>query len=528
MPAMPSRTCHPVVLIVRDGWGSNPNPAHNEFNAVFLGKHPVDDRLMREYPHVLVKTCGLDVGLPAGVMGNSEVGHQNIGAGRIVDQEIVRIDKTVRDGTFFKNTASAGAVEFVKKNGGRLHVMGLVSDAGVHATIDHLVACVELGKRAGLKEVFIHAITDGRDTPPTSGKGFIMQVEERCAKLGVGKIATVCGRYYSMDRDKRWDRVQRAYDCMVSGGGFKVRNATGALEHYYANPSIPTMHGDEFVAPSNVVGADGKPIGLIADGDAIIFANFRGDRPREITRAFMQPDFAGFSRMKLLKLYFATMTEYEHGVPVHPIFMKPPKMHNILGMYVSDLGLKQFRCAETEKYPHVTFFFNDYRDEAFSGEDWSIVPSPKVATYDLQPEMSAQGVCDESVKRILSRQYDLVVINFANTDMVGHTGSLPAAITAVETVDACVGRVMGAVKEIGGSAVVMADHGNCEQMYDPIHQCPHTSHTLNDVEMIVVDDRFKGAKLRGGGRLADVAPTMLQMMGLEAPKEMTGRSLLKE
>jgi 2,3-bisphosphoglycerate-independent phosphoglycerate mutase len=520
-----SRT-RPVVLIIRDGWGMNPDPSQNEFNAIHLAKHPVDDQLMKEYPSTLIKTCGLDVGLPAGVMGNSEVGHQNIGAGRIVDQEIVRIDKAIQTGAFFKNPSAVKAVEFVLKNKGRLHIFGLVSDAGVHATIDHIMACVELAKRNQLAEVFIHAITDGRDTPPMSGMAYIEQVESRCAQIGMGTIATIAGRYYAMDRDKRWDRVQRAYDCMVYGKGDKVLNAKAALESYYKNPSIPTMKGDEFVPPSNIVDAQGKPIALIRSGDAIIFANFRGDRPRELTRAFVDEDFQGFTRSEKLNVYFATMTEYETGLPVHPLFFKPEKMENILGRYASDQGLTQFRCAETEKYPHVTFFFNDYCDEAFKGEDRAIVPSPKVPTYDLQPEMSAAGVCDESVKRLLSGKYDLAVINFANPDMVGHTGSLEAAIKAVETVDACVGKILDAVKKMGGCAIVTADHGNCEQMYDPINKSPHTSHTLNEVALIVVDDRFKGVKLRSGGRLADVAPTLLKMIGLTIPPGMTGQSLI--
>ncbi|MBI4025983.1 MAG: 2,3-bisphosphoglycerate-independent phosphoglycerate mutase [Verrucomicrobia bacterium] len=524
---MTATTHRPVVLVIRDGWGHNPDPSHNEFNAVRLAKHPVDDRLLRECPHTLIKTCGLDVGLPQGVMGNSEVGHQNIGAGRVVDQEIVRIDKAIASGAFFKNPAALGAVEFARQHHGRLHVMGLISDAGVHATIDHLMACVEIGKRNGLSEVFIHAITDGRDTPPMSGIGYVRQVEDRCAKLGAGQIATVGGRYYIMDRDKRWDRVQRAYDCLVAGSGHRARNAADALQTYYANPSIPTMKGDEFVPPCNIVKEDGSPVATIGSGDAIIFANFRGDRPREITRALVDPDFKGFAIPHPLNIYFTTMTEYEPGLAVHPLFFKPEKMHDILGMYISRLGLNQFRCAETEKYPHVTFFFNDYRDEPFESEERVIVPSPKVATYDLQPEMSAEGVCAESVRRLQSRKFALGVINFANPDMVGHTGSLPAAIRAVETVDACVGRVLEAAQKAGASALVTADHGNCEQMYDPVNRCPHTSHTLNDVALVVVDEKHKRACLRSGGRLADVAPTLLDMMEIAAPPEMRGRSLLQ-
>ncbi len=518
----------PVVLIIRDGWGSNPDLSQNEYNAIFLAKHPVDDRLMREYPHTLIKTCGLDVGLPAGVMGNSEVGHQNIGAGRIVDQEIVRIDKAIQDGSFFKSTVLLEAVEFVKNHKGRLHVMGLISDAGVHATIDHLMACVEFGKRNGLSEVFIHAITDGRDTPPTSGIGYLQQVKERCSKLGMGTIVSVSGRYYFMDRDQRWNRVQRAYDCMVQGAGLKFSNAQEALEAYYANPSIPTMKGDEFILPSNIVGKNKEPLALIQDGDAVIFANFRGDRPREITHAFTDSKFHGFDRGKRLDLYFATMTEYETDLETHPIFRKSEKIQNILGMYLCQLGFKQFRCAETEKYPHVTFFFNDYRDEPFENEDRVIVPSPQVPTYDLQPEMSADGVCKESVSHILSQKYDLMVINFANPDMVGHTGSLQAAVVAVETVDRCVGKILDAAQQVNASVIVTADHGNCEQMYDPIHQCPHTSHTLNEVALIVVDQKMKNRSLRHGGRLADIAPTVLDLMELEIPREMTGKSLIEK
>lgn len=525
---MKTSSKRPVVLIVRDGWGHNPDRTQDVHNAVIQAKRPIDERLMKEYPHTLIKTCGLDVGLPEGVMGNSEVGHQNIGAGRIVDQEIVRIDKTIENGEFFKNKAAVGAIEFVQKNNGKLHVMGLVSDAGVHATIDHLMACVELAKRNHLSQVFIHAFTDGRDTPPQSGVKFLLQVKERCAKLGLGVIASVAGRYYAMDRDKRWERIQKTYDCLVSGIGPTAADPVSVLENYYVNPTIPTMKGDEFVPPTVIVDDSGKPIATVENGDAVIFFNFRGDRPREITRAFVEEGFQGFSREKRLDVYFATMTQYELGLPVHPMFFKPPKMENILGMHVSRLGLKQFRCAETEKYPHVTFFFNDYRDEPFEGEDRLIVPSPKVPTYDLKPEMSAEEVCAESVRRISSNQYDLVIINFANPDMVGHTGSLSAAIRAVEVVDACVGRVLDATLRVGGAAVVTADHGNCEQMYDVAHKAPHTSHTLNDVWLIVVDERCKDGKLRKGGRLADVAPTLLELLGVPIPAEMTGTSLFEK
>ena len=523
---MSTQPVKPAVLIVRDGWGYNPDPSQNQYNTIFQAKHPADDALSQKYPHTLIKTGGLDVGLPRGVMGNSEVGHQNIGAGRIVDQEIVRIDKAIENGSFFNNEAAVGAVNFAKANQGRLHVFGLVSDAGVHATIDHIIGCVQLGQKHGIKEVFIHAFTDGRDTPPTSGVAYVLQVEQRCQKLGIGKIATVCGRYYSMDRDKRWDRVQTAYECLTEGKGPRSKSVKETMEHYYANPTNSSMLGDEFIPATCITDNQGEPVATIRDGDAIVFANFRGDRPRELTRAFVDPDFKGFPRKKLLNLYFATMTEYEKGLNVHPLFIKPPKMDNILGMYLSQLGLTQFRCAETEKFPHVTFFFNDYREEPFPGEERGIIPSPKVATYDLQPEMSADGVCTETVNRILSKKYNVVIVNFANPDMVGHTGSLPAAIKAVEKVDVCVGKVVEAARQIGASVMITADHGNCEQTYDVANKCPHTSHTMNDVPLIVVDDRYVGKPLRNGGRLADIAPTLLELMGLPVPKEMTGQSLL--
>ncbi len=523
---MDTKLLRPLVLVIRDGWGFNPKPVQNEFNAIFLAKHPVDDRLMHHYPHILIKTCGLDVGLSSGIMGNSEVGHQNIGAGRVVDQEVVRIDKAIQSGDFFENSVGLAAIEYVKKRQSKFHIIGLASDAAVHAKIDHLMACVEFAQRAGLAEVFIHAITDGRDSPPTSGINFVRDIEQRCAKLKIGKIATVNGRYYSMDRDRRWDRIQRAYECMVQGIGLRFKTATEALQSYYAAPLLPSMHGDEFVPPSVIVNEKGQPITTIGEEDAVVFVNFRGDRPRELTHAFVDPDFNGFKRSNRLELYFATMTEYEVGLPVHPFFRKPWKMQNILGMYLSRLGLKQFRCAETEKYPHVTYFFNDYRDDPFDGEDRYLVPSPKVSTYDLRPEMSAHGVCKESLRCIQSREYDFILINFANPDMVGHTGSLPAAIRAVETVDKCVGQILDAVIQNGASLVITADHGNCEQMYDPIHQCPHTSHTLNDVWFIIADEHHKKSKLCSGGRLADIAPTTLDLMGLKVPPEMTGRSLL--
>jgi 2,3-bisphosphoglycerate-independent phosphoglycerate mutase len=519
----------PLVLIIRDGWGKNPDPKWNNANAVYLARHPVADRLMAEYPNVLIKTSGFDVGLPEGTMGNSEVGHQNIGAGRIVDQESVRITKSIRDGSFFDNAAVNAAIDHALGGGSSLHLFGIVSDAGVHGLLEHLYGCLEACRRRGLKRVFLHAFTDGRDSPPSYGLDYVRQVEAKMKEMGVGRIATVSGRYYAMDRDNRWPRVEKAYRAIAFGDGPRFRTAEEAIRHYYDNPTEPNMSGDEFITPSVITGdISDAPLATVNDNDSVIFYNYRGDRPRELTRAFCQSDFSGFDRGRKLKLHYLTMTAYEQGLPVTAVaFPKPPKMTNILGQYVSDHGLTQFRCAETEKFPHVTFFFNDYREEPFPGEDRQIIPSPKVSTYDQQPEMSAYGICDEVVRRINSQRYDILVVNFANGDMVGHTGVLAAAVKAVEHVDICVGRILDALQKQGGAAIVTADHGNCEQMVDPETGGPHTAHTTYDVELIVMDDRMKGKTLREGGRLADVAPTLLHMAGLEQPKEMNGVSLIR-
>jgi 2,3-bisphosphoglycerate-independent phosphoglycerate mutase len=520
----------PLVLIIRDGWGKNPYPEWNHANAVYLAKHPVDDRLLAEYPSTLIHTSGFDVGLPANTMGNSEVGHQNIGAGRIVDQESGRISKSIAAGEFFNNPELNAAIENALKNRSNLHLFGIVSDAGVHGLLEHLFACLDLCSRRGLRQVFLHAFTDGRDTPPQSGLGYIRQVEAKMREIGVGKIASVSGRYYAMDRDNRWPRVEKAYRAIVFGDGPKFNSAEDAVKAYYEHPTAPNMSGDEFVTPSVIRTSptSDAPLATVKNGDSVIFYNYRGDRPRELTKAFVTPDFTGFDRGPKLNLHYTTMTAYEQGLPVHVAFPKPPKMTSILGEIVSAKGLKQLRSAETEKFPHVTFFFNDYREPPFPGEDRHMVPSPQVSTYDLQPEMSAYGVCDEVVKRINSDQYDLIVVNFANGDMVGHTGVLSAAVKAVEAVDICVGRILEATQKHNGIAIVTADHGNCEQMIDPATGGPHTAHTTYDVELIVVDDRFKGKMLNAGGRLADVAPTALHMMGLPKPAEMSGRSLIPE
>jgi 2,3-bisphosphoglycerate-independent phosphoglycerate mutase len=517
----------PMVLIVRDGWGKNPYPQWNQANAVYLAKHPVADRLMAEFPNTLIHTSGFDVGLPEGTMGNSEVGHQNIGAGRIVDQESVRITKQIRNGEFYDNVEINAAVSHALAKQSTLHLFGIVSDAGVHGLLEHLYGCLELCRRRGLSRVFLHAFTDGRDTSPNSGRGYVRDIEAKMTTLGIGKVATVCGRYYAMDRDNRWPRVEKAYRAIAQGLGAKFRSADEAITYYYEHPTEPNMSGDEFVTPSIICDDGVTPRAVVKADDAILFYNYRGDRPREITKAFVLDDFTGFDRGPKLPLYYCTMTAYEQGLPVHVAYPKPPKMSNILGQYISDMGLRQFRCAETEKFPHVTFFFNDYREVPFPGEDRHMIPSPQVSTYDQMPEMSAYGICDEVVRRIDSGVYDLVVVNFANCDMVGHTGVLPAAVQAVEHVDLCVGRVLEAVTRQNGAAIVTADHGNCEQMIDPATGGPHTAHTTYDVECIVMDPRLRGKKLTHGRRLADLAPTALQIMGHPIPAEMTGKSLLE-
>jgi 2,3-bisphosphoglycerate-independent phosphoglycerate mutase len=520
----------PLIIIVRDGWGKNPFPQWNHANAVHLARKPVHDRLLEQFPSTLIRTSGFDVGLPEGTMGNSEVGHQNIGAGRVVNQESVAITKAIRSGEFFDNPVLSAAVDHALARRSRLHLFGLVSDAGVHALIEHLFGCLELCRRKGLRDVYLHAFTDGRDTAPNSGLDFVARIEAKMRELGVGRIASVSGRFWAMDRDNRWGRVEKAYRAIALGDGPRFATAIDAIKSYYGNPPELNLAGDEFITPCVIEGG-----ATVGDGDSVIFYNYRGDRPRELTKAFVLDDFAGFPRPKKLDLFFCTMTAYEVGLPVQVAYPKPPKMTNILGDFAAQRGLKQFRCAETEKYPHVTFFFNDYREEPFAGEDRAIVPSPKslpdgtpVKTYDQIPEMSAYGVCEQVVGRVNAGTHDLIVVNFANCDMVGHTGVLAAAVKAVEHTDICVGRILEAVERAGGAAIVTADHGNAEQMVDPETGGPHTAHTTYDVELFVVGARFRGMKLQEGGRLADVAPTALRMMGLPTPVDMTGRSLLIE
>ena len=538
---MPSTLNTPMVVIVRDGWGVNPNPEHDAFNAVRLARTPRCATLLQTYPWTMIHTSGPDVGLPEGTMGNSEVGHQNIGAGRVVDQDSVRITKAIESGEFDANPSINKGIERAKKTGGTVHLMGLASDAGVHSRLEHLYGCVALCAKRGQTRVAIHCFTDGRDTGPFTGAAVIDAIEERCRAIGVGRVVSICGRYYAMDRDNRWERVQRAYD-MLTGRDASVPNfatAREAVQDYYDNPTNDSQRGDEFDVP-RTVGDDWRDT-RITNGDTVVFFNYRGDRPREISRAFVMKNFLknvppspdsgvrGFDRGPLLDLCYVTMTAYEQelNAMVDVAFARQPPMQNIAGQWLSDQQLGQFRCAETEKFPHVTFFFNDYRDEPFAGEDRDIVQSPKVATYDLQPEMSAPGVRD-AVLAALDGDHALIVVNFANGDMVGHTGKLDAAIAAIETVDQCVGAIVDKTLERGGQLIVTADHGNAEQMWSPENDSPHTAHTTYDVEMIVVDPRYESGRveLKSDGRLADVMPTALALMGLVPPAEMTGRSLL--
>ncbi|MEZ6235343.1 MAG: 2,3-bisphosphoglycerate-independent phosphoglycerate mutase [Phycisphaerales bacterium] len=550
----------PLVLIIRDGWGCNPNPTHDPFNAVHLATTPVADRLMREWPWTLIKTSGEDVGLPEGTMGNSEVGHQNIGAGRVVPQESLVMTRACREG-LHTNDAVKGAVEHAKARGSSLHLMGINSDAGVHGLLEHLDALLKAAARLEMPgdRVFVHLFTDGRDTGPFTGLAYALQVAAMCKSAGVGRIASVMGRYYAMDRDHRWERVREAYECLTGAGTPRLAASfEQAIQDYYDNPSGETLKGDEFVTPTAIGSADEAAASRIRDGDSVIFYNYRGDRPREISAAFVFPDekwatvkpspdtgAVGFDRGHRLDLHYATMTDYWQALTPHVAgvaFPKPPRMVNTGGEWVSKQGLAQFRCAETEKYPHVTFFFNDYREEPWTGETRENPPSPKVKTYDLQPEMSAEAVCAAVLKQLHSDDCPaLLVVNFANPDMVGHTGNLQAAIRACETVDACVGRIVDATLARGGSLIVTADHGNAEQMFDPATNAPHTAHTTYDVPLIVVGETVRGRRLRGDtdpagwfdpsvrkarGRLGDILPTALEMMGIEQPREMTGESLL--
>ena len=497
----------PTVLVIMDGFGMG-NPGAG--NAVFLANTPVLDRLFAENAHTTLSASGLDVGLPDGQMGNSEVGHTNIGGGRVVFQDLPRISRAIDSGEFFKNPAYNKAMDDCLQKGSSLHLYGLLSDGGVHSTVEHLWALLKMAKDKGLEKVYIHAFLDGRDVSPTSGKDFVAQCVEKCAEIGVGKIATVMGRYYAMDRDKRWERLQMAYDAMVYGEGVQNSDPVDAVARSYENGVT-----DEFVEP---VVCDSQ--GTISNNDSIIFFNYRPDRAREITRAIVDPEFDGFPREYFPTTYVCN-TEYDASMPNVLVAWPRIAVKNGLGEYLSSLGMTQLRIAETEKYAHVTFFFNGGVETQYPGEDRVLVASPKVATYDLQPEMSACEVCDKCVERIRSGAYDVVILNFANCDMVGHTGVLEAAVKAVETVDACVGRVVDAALEMGGIAMITADHGNAEQMVQP-DGSPMTAHTTNRVPFILCG---AGTELREG-RLADIAPTILDVMGLACPPEMDGKTLI--
>ena len=497
----------PTTLIIMDGFGLTQPGADN---AVSLADTPVLNRLLREYAHTRLSASGLDVGLPEGQMGNSEVGHTNIGGGRVVFQDLPRISLAIQDGSFFKNAAYNKAMDDCLSKGTALHLYGLLSDGGVHSHMEHLFALLQMAKDKGLTKVYIHCFLDGRDVSPTSGKDFVAGLQEKCAEIGVGKIATVMGRYYAMDRDKRWERLQLAYDAMVYGDGIQNSDPVAAVAESYHNGVT-----DEFVEP---VVCDEN--GTISDNDSVIFFNFRPDRAREITRAIVDPAFDGFQR-EFFPTTYVCNTEYDADMPNVMVAWPRIRVENGLGEYLSSLGMTQLRIAETEKYAHVTFFFNGGVEKQYPGEDRVLVASPKVATYDLQPEMSAVEVCDKCVERIRSGAYDVIILNFANCDMVGHTGVLDAAVRAVETVDTCVGRVVDATLEMGGIAMVTADHGNAEQMQQP-DGSPMTAHTTNPVPFILCG---AASELRPG-RLADIAPTILDVMGLACPPEMDGETLI--
>ena len=518
----------PVLLIIRDGWGINTDPRLAPYNAIAEADTPFCDSLSTNWPSTELAAHGPDVGLPPGIMGNSEVGHQNIGAGRIVDQEIMRINKGIVDTQgMLERPAIAKVFNQVKSKNSALHLMGLISDAGVHAMLDHLFGLLSLAKTTGIEKVFIHGFTDGRDTAPTSGLGFMADVEMKCNEIGVGTVASLCGRFWAMDRDKRWDRVEKAYNMLTGKAGKRASSAAEAIQDYYNNPATDSMKGDEFIEPTWIVDEAGKPLATIDSGDGVIFFNFRGDRPRELTSAFIKADFADFERGPLLDIAYATMTDYQKGLCPDVVFPKPDKMPNILGGYLADQGIAQFRCAETEKYPHVTFFFNDYREEPFEEEDRSVAPSPKVATYDEAPEMSAQAVMDSTEAAIRSQKYGFIAVNFANPDMVGHTGNIPACAKACEIVDQGVEKLCAAIDSVGGAALITADHGNCDLMFNPETGNPHTAHTLAPVELVLYGKGLESTKLKpSDNRLGDIAPTILDLMGIKKPAEMTGESLI--
>lgn len=506
----------PVLLLILDGFGYRIDP---DSNAILAARKPNWDALWREHPHTLINASEKHVGLPSLQMGNSEVGHLNIGAGRIVYQDLSRVDVAIEDGSFFSNPALSDAIAMAKQNDSALHIMGLLSNGGVHSHENHIYAMLEMAVKNGLKKIYLHAFLDGRDTPPKSAAHSLHTLQEKCSALGAGKIASVTGRFYVMDRDNRWERVQPAYDLLTQGTAeYSASDALSALEAAYTRGE-----SDEFVKPTSIHSADEPPVSM-QDGDVVVFMNFRADRAREITRALTDSAFTGFERSFLPKFgSFVTLSNYGAEFTL-PCAYTAEAIHNDLGEYVSGLGLKQLRIAETEKYAHVTYFFSGGKEQPYPGEDRILVPSPKVATYDLQPEMSAFTVTEKLEEAILSRQYPLIVCNYANGDMVGHSGNMTAAIKAIETLDICIGRVVRAMQFTGGEVILTADHGNAEQMMDNTTHQAHTAHTLNPVPFLYVG---RHAQLLEGGSLRDIAPSLLYMMGLSQPEEMTGHSLIR-
>lgn len=504
-----------TMLMILDGLGEN---SEEKANAVKLANTPNINKLMKTCPTTQIYTSGLNVGLPDGQMGNSEVGHTNIGAGRVVYQELTRITKSIEDGDFFSIPEFTEAIENCKKYNSKLHILGLLSDGGVHSHIRHLYALLELAKRKDFEDVYVHCFMDGRDTPPASGEAYITVLEEKMKEKGIGKIASISGRFYAMDRDKRWQRIQKAYEALVNGVGEKATSSISAVESSYQKEIF-----DEFIEPTVILNGE-NPVATIGEHDSVIFFNYRPDRAREITRALVDPDFKEFET-KPLNLYYVCMTSYDETMPCVKIAFKKAELKNTFGEYIAQKGLTQLRIAETEKYAHVTFFFNGGEEKQYKGEDRILVPSPKVETYDLKPEMSAYEVTEKVLEAINNKKYDCIILNYANPDMVGHTGNLEAAIKAIETIDECVGKVVETVEKQNGVLIITADHGNAEQMVDYKTGDPHTAHTTNPVPLILVG--MENAKLKQG-KLADLAPTMLDIMGLEKPEEMTGESLIEK
>ena len=504
----------PVVLMVLDGYGLNDR---TEGNAIAMANTPVMDKLMKECPFVKGAASGLAVGLPDGQMGNSEVGHMNIGAGRIIYQDLTRITKAIEDGDFFENKALLAAMDNCKKNDSDLHLWGLLSDGGVHSHIEHLYGLLEMAKKQGLTKVYVHAFLDGRDTPPASGKDYVQRLQDKMNEIGVGQIASLSGRYYAMDRDNNWDRVQKAYDSLTKGEGVLAEDAVQAMADSYAQDVT-----DEFVLPTVIV-KDGKPVSVVKENDSVIFFNFRPDRAREITRAFCDDKFTGFDR-PFIKTTYVCFKDYDETIPNKTIAFEKEHITNTFGEYLAKCGKKQLRLAETEKYAHVTFFFNGGVETQFPGEDRILIQSPKVATYDLQPEMSSTELTDKLCAAIESGKYDMIICNYPNGDMVGHTGVFEAAVKACEAVDHCIGRVIESLKKVDGECLITADHGNCERMKDLQTGVPYTAHTNLPVPFIYYGRK---ATMRTDGRLSDIAPTMLYLKGIDVPAEMTGKSIVK-